>query len=180
MTRSPAKVLSQIEHHSEPRSIRGAALQEPTVANKTEKMGTEMGKMGMPMMSMPMGMNMGMGMMMVRCKMECKKVDGGMMMTMTCPTDAMAMQMREAMEMMSGGMCSMMMMMNGMPCCMMNLMMGTCMMKDSKMGMTMTCTSGDKMAAGMMQMMGEMMSRMMDMGMACCMMMNGMPMAMSM
>ena len=75
----------------------------------------------------------------------------------------------------AGGMCSCSMMMNGMMVCSCNLMMGMCKCEPTEMGVTMTCTSGDKACAAMIQACCECMSAMMKAGCTCCVKMNNMP-----
>ena len=114
-------------------------------------------------------------MMVPRCTYKFEKCTGGMKITCSCD-DAMACSMMQNLcNMLAGGMCSCCMMMNGMMVCCCNLTMGMCKCEMTDKGVTVTCTSGDKMCCDMIQACCDCMSTMMKAGCTCCVMMNGTP-----
>lgn len=144
----------------------------------TERMG--MTGMGMPaatgMMGAPGAAPTGMNMMMVpKCKMTFEKCTGGMKVTCVCDDKVSAGMLQNLCTMMAGGMCSCCMMMNGMMACCCNMMMGMCKCEPTEMGVSMTCTSGDKDCCAMIQACCDCCASMMKAGCTCCMMMGGMP-----
>jgi hypothetical protein len=149
-------------------------------AMMVERPGMGMPTMGMPgstgMMGGTAGATTGMNMMMVpRCKMKFEKCTGGMKVHCVCEDKVSAGMLQNLCTMMAGGMFSCCMMMNGMTACCCNMTMGMCKCEATEMGVTMTCTSGDKECAAMIQACCECCATMMKSGCTCCMMVSNMP-----
>src|SRR4051812_47962262 len=106
----------------------------------------------MPMSSMPSMMPSMANMCVVpRCDMKIEKCAGGVKITCSCEDEVSAATLQNMCKMMAGGMCSLCCMMNGMMMCQCNLLMGMCKCADTKQGVSITCTSGDKECAEMIQ-----------------------------
>src|SRR5437763_8906169 len=99
-------------------------------------------------MAMPTGAQW---LMIPRCTMKMEKCTGGMKISCTCDDKAACTMMQNLCNMMAGGMVSCCMMMNGMAVCTCNLTMGMCKCEMMPTGMSVTCTSGDKMCCDMLQ-----------------------------
>ncbi len=136
-----------------------------------------MGTMGsMPGASMPAAAPTMPGMMMVpRCTMKFEKCQGGMKITCTCDDEMSAATLQNLCKMLAGGMCSCCCMMNGMQLCQCNMTMCKCECKDTKMGVCITCTSGDKACCDMCQACCDCLAKCMEAGCMCCLMIGGMP-----
>jgi hypothetical protein len=141
-----------------------------------ERTGMSMPAMGTPGMTSPMSMPNGAQWLMIpRCTMKMEKCTGGMKITCSCDDKAACTMMQNLCTMMAGGMVSCCMMMNGMAVCTCNLTMGMCKCEMTKDGVTMICTSGDKMCCDMLQACCDCMATMLKGGCSCCMTINGNP-----
>jgi hypothetical protein len=134
--------------------------------------------MGMPMSGsqMPAAAPNGPQMCMVpRCTMKIEKCKGGMKMTCTCEDEVAAGTLQNMCKMMAGSLCSCCCMMNGMMVCNCCLTMCKCECTDTKMGVCITCTSGDEDCAAMCQACCDCVSACMKAGCMCCVCFGGMP-----
>ena len=136
-----------------------------------------MGAMGtMPLGPMPAAAPAMPSMMMVpRCTMKFEKCAGGMKIQCTCEDETAAATLQNLCKMMAGGMWSCHCTLNGMLICQCNLCMCKCECSDTKMGICLTCTSGDKSCAAMCQACCECADHCLDSGCMCCLMVGGMP-----
>jgi len=131
----------------------------------------------MPMMGQMAGMAAAApGMMMVpRCRMKMEKCAGGMKVTCVCEDEVAAATLQNLCKMAAGGMCSLCCMMNGTMICCCNMAMCKCECADTKDGVCITCTSGDKACCDMIQACCDCMCACMNSGCMCCVCFNGMP-----
>ena len=140
-------------------------------------MATGMGMAAPTGMTTPMpGTTPGMGPMMVpHCTITMEKCQGGMRIVCSCEDKMSAAMIQNLCMMMAGGMCSCCMTMNGMMVCCCNLTMGMCRCENTKDGVVLTCTTGDKDCCAMIQACCDCMTAMMQAHCTCCIMMNNMP-----
>ena len=138
--------------------------------------------MSMPAMAAATGMAAPMSMpanaqwlMIPRCAMKMEKCANGMKITCTCEDKAACTMMQNLCSMMAGGMVTCCMMMNGMAVCTCNLTMGMCKCEMAPNGLSITCTSGDKMCCDMLQACCDSMSCMLKSGCVCCLCVNNNP-----
>ena len=136
--------------------------------------GTGVSGMGMPGMMSPTSMPSNV-LMVPRCTFKMEKMTGGMKITCVCDDKMAASMVQNLCKMLAGGMCSCCMMMNGMMVCTCNLTMGLCKCEMTEMGITITCTSGDKPSAEMIQACCDCMSSMLKAGCTCCLLMGNTP-----
>ena len=141
-----------------------------------ERSAMAMPAMGASGMTAPMSMPTGAQWLMIpRCTMKIEKCSGGLKIVCTCEDKAACTMMQNLCTMMAGGMLTCCMMMNGMAVCTCNLTMGMCKCEMTKDGVTMLCTSGDKMCCEMIQACCDCMATMLKDGCCCCMCINGNP-----
>jgi hypothetical protein len=131
--------------------------------------------MGAPTMGTPGTMAPANWLMVPRCTFKVERCDGGMKITCACDDQTACTMMQNLCAMLAGGLCSCCCMMNGMVIYTCNLSMGLCRCENTKNGVTVTCTSGDKKCAEMIQACCDCMNTMLKAGCTCCLFMNNMP-----
>jgi hypothetical protein len=110
-----------------------------------------------------------------RCTFKMEKCTGGMKITCVCDDKTASGMVQNLCKMLAGGMCSCCMMMNGMMVFTCNLTMGMCKCDMTEMGVTVTCTSGDKACCDMIQASCDCMNSMLKAGCTCCLCMGSTP-----
>ena len=133
--------------------------------------GSTMPMTGMPGMMPAMG-NMGM---VVRCDMKMEKTKDGMKITCSCPDEMSATTLQNMCKMLSDSMCSCCCMMNGMMVCQCNMTMCRVKCTDTKDGVCVTCTTGDKACCEMLHACCDCMTACMGAGCMCCLCFGGTP-----